>query len=341
MIMKQTRKILLIISAVLISLGVLMCGVSFTASGFNLETIGVTNMKVMEQSFAPDFSVIEIDAELCALEFSQSRDDDIHISYHIRQRDKEKRSIEIEPSQGRLVISEKLELKWYDYIRIFGIGGAKLCIELPQGMNTEISASTDNGSVSLENLSTSGGVKIETSNGKFEIKNVKTGGNLDLKTSNSVIEAEQAEISGGFTAQSSNGKIELKSVKAGGSCEARTSNARVAFENVKVGESEIVTSNGKVELEAVSAESMSIKTSNGKIEFSELEILGKRLEAESSNGAIEGCLVGSEGDYRFDCNTSNASVSTPKSGEDSTKSAYFKTSNGAINIWYSEARLTQ
>lgn len=339
--MKRARKILLIISAVLISLGVLMCGVSFTASGFNLETIGVTDMKVMEKSFSAEYSRIEIKAELCAIEFSRSQDDDIHISYYVRQRDKEKRSIEIEPSQDKLVISEKLELKWYDYIRLFGVGGAKLCVELPQGMNTEISALTDNGFVSLDGVSLNGGVEIETSNGRFEIENVKIGGDLNLKTSNSSIEAGQAEISGSFTAQSSNGKIELEAVNVGGNCEAHTSNARVAFEDVKAGDTEIVTSNGKAELETVSAENMSIKTSNGKIEFAKLEILGKSLEAESSNGAIEGSLVGNEGDYRFDCNTSNGNVSTPKSGENSAKSAYFKTSNGAINIWYGEARLTQ
>lgn len=311
--MKRMRNFFIIISIILMTAGIIICSASLCMTGFDFSqfTTSMTGSEVkeMNRDFKADYQRIIIDTKNREIKFEKSEDDKIHLEYN----ESEKRKIEISESDSELSVTEQLDYKWYDYIFNFDFGN-KLVVKLPSNIKAQLSVNTSNGGISLTDIS---------------VKN-----SVDLHTSNGAINVTDASIGGDINAQTNNGKIELVRASVAGKADMKTSNGECSADGASVkGEFKLKTSNGKIYLNNAKAEEISAETSNGKIEFYGADV-DKSINAQTSNGKIEGTLVGTPGDFSFRYENSGHNNSNLPLEGNGGKQAYFKTSNGDIDVAY-------
>ncbi|MGN1112790.1 MAG: DUF4097 family beta strand repeat-containing protein [Acutalibacteraceae bacterium] len=311
--MKRTRNVFIIISIILMTAGIITASASLCMTGFDFSQFNssMTGMEVkeMNREFKADYQRIIIDAKDREIKFEKSDDDRLHLEYT----ESEKRRFDINESGAELKIIEQFDYKWYDYIFNFDFGN-KLVVKLPSDIKAQISVNTSNGKISFTDISIKNSVELHTSNGAINITDVSIDGNIN--------------------AQTNNGRIELVSAVIAGKADMKTSNGECSADGASVnGEFKLKTSNGKIYLNNAKAEDISAETSNGKIEFYCADV-DKSINAQTSNGKIEGTLVGIPGDFSFRYETSSYNKSNLPLEGNGGKQAYFKTSNGDIDVAY-------
>jgi hypothetical protein len=161
---------------------------------------------------------------------------------------------------------------------------------------------------------------LAIANGRIEMSELMAG-ELNLRTQNgqivlSQINAKQARITG------SNGQIKLSDVAVDGELTAGTSNGEIILDDTSAGQAVAETANGRIGLSRLTSPNISLKT---------------------SNGIIEGSIVGREDDYKKDLSTSLGRIAVgdaeytnrlrTTTGENSLTA---KTSNGAIQLEFLE-----
>lgn len=313
--MKKTRNVFIIISIILMTAGIIICSASLCMTGFDFSQFTTsmtgTEVKQMNRDFKADYQRIIIDTKDREIKFEKSDDDKFHLEYT----ESEKRKIDISENGSELSVIEQFEYKWYDYIFNFDFGN-KLVVKLPSDIKAQVSVNTSNGKISLTDIS---------------VKN-----SVDLHTSNGAVTLTDVSINGDINASSSNGRIELVRADITGKADMKTSNGECSADGTSVGgELKFKTSNGKVHLNKTKADDIILESSNGKIELYEADVQ-KSISAQTSNGKIEGTLVGKPGDFTFRCENSGYNNSNLPTDGNGGKQAYFKTSNGDIDVSYAQ-----
>lgn len=313
--MKKTRNVFIIISILLMTAGIIICSASVCMTGFDYSqfTTSMTGTEVreMNREFKADYQRIIIDTKDREIKFEKSDDDKLHLEYT----ESEKRKIDISENGSELSVIEQFDYKWYDYIFNFDFGN-KLIVKLPSDIKAQVSVNNSNGKISLTDIS---------------VKN-----SVDLHTSNGAVSLTDVSINGDINASSSNGRIELVRVEITGKADMKTSNGECSADGTSVGgELKFKTSNGKVYLNKTKADDIVLESSNGKIELYEADVQ-KSISAQTSNGKIEGTLVGKPGDFTFRCENSGHNNSNFPTDGNGGKQAYFKTSNGDIDVSYAQ-----
>lgn len=209
-----------------------------------------------------------------------------------------------------------LELRPQARLVIFGIhllSSSDHIIELnvPGDFAAAIDAQTGNASVTMENVSLWGTLKLRTSNARAEA----TG-----------LSAKEIDI------RSSNGKLFAGRLRSGGSMNLRTGNGRIEATNlVSKGQMTLETTNARVEAEQLlSDESIRIQSSNGPLHVSKL--YADSLSLITSNGSISGSLPGRAEEYTVHGGTSNAKNSLKNHPFSGSRQLEARTSNGGIKL---------
>ena len=120
------------------------------------------------------------------------------------------------------------------------------------------------------------------------------------------------DFDGDISVHSSNGVITLKNITMTGDLTANTSNREIFIENISCKNLTVLTSNGD------------IKITNPKAE--------RKMYLETSNGDIEGDIIGNKEDFTIKSRTSNGRNNLPKKQTSGDKMLEAITSNGSIDI---------
>ena len=139
---------------------------------------------------------------------------------------------------------------------------------------------------------------------------------------------------GSIEADTSNGSVEAAGLSTEANLYLETSNAKIQLKNVHTtGKAALKTTNGKITLENVSAEKkLTADTSNADIEVKAISAPGIFLD--TSNGDIEGTILGSLNDYTISSHTSNGSNNLPASYNAGPGELSVTTSNADIEILF-------
>ena len=108
-------------------------------------------------------------------------------------------------------------------------------------------AITSNSSCTLEDLQVKGKLEVSTSNGALNSHEIKGEAEVTLTTSNALLSARKLQAQGAITLESRNGRLEAEMVSTPQELTMQTSNARISVQSVASPNIRIVTSNGKVE----------------------------------------------------------------------------------------------
>lgn len=224
----------------------------------------------------------------------------------IRQRLEEKYTLDINVSNGKLVVIAKPKEKNMDWKQALSIA---FKVFVPQSVSTDLS--TSGGSISLTNLtgnqefSTSGGslhigkvtgkINGRTSGGSINIEDTKS--EIDLSTNGGSINAKNCE--GTIKLRTSGGSLSLNDLK--GTISANTSGGSVNGKNVQ-GELEAHTSGGNIHFSDLSC-SLETSTAGGNINIAFKE-LGKFIRVNNSGGNISLELPKNKGlDLKLEANS--------------------------------------
>ena len=288
------KTILFIVAGGLILLGIIVCVIGFAVGGFSMESVGGGG-DWEEKSFgvAPlteEIQNIVIEDSNRAIIIEASSDDALHILVA----ENKYGTYESSTVDGtfRLTYRDNRK-KWYHYVSMFqgwGTWDHPVRVQIPRDYAGQLNVETDNGKITLEDLTQLGDVSLRTSNGLVEISDV---------------------AAHSIKARTSNGAVNLDMVTATDAVEAITSNGRTSLTDVSAKDISAKTSNGAVLIDEIDAQnSISLRTSNGTIkgtivgESDDFRItsdvdLGsnsltnrgsrnaeKTLDASTSNGAI-------------------------------------------------------
>lgn len=182
-----------------------------------------------------------------------------------------------------------------------------LSLYLPQKHYKEISLTTSNGRIQLEDLKLNL-LTCNTSNASISLEDI-VGESVDISTKN--------------------GKINLKDISSP-ILKAVSTNASIKLEDIESRDLMVATKNGRITLSHIAGEGITVKSSNGSIEADNLK--GKVINLDTSNGKII-CRDLDDGRIReLNLSTSNSTIDVEMNHLSKMGYYQLETSLGNINL---------
>lgn len=182
-----------------------------------------------------------------------------------------------------------------------------LSLYLPQKHYKEISLTTSNGRIQLEDLKLNL-LTCNTSNASISLEDI-VGENVDISTKN--------------------GKINLRDISSP-ILKAVSTNASIKLEDIESRDLMVATKNGRITLSHIAGEGITVKSSNGSIEADNLK--GKVINLDTSNGKII-CRDLDDGRIReLNLSTSNSTIDVEMNHLSKMGYYQLETSLGNINL---------
>ena len=277
--MRVSTKVLLIVAASLVVLGLLTVAVAFAALRFDFKGIFAANYESVTHEVSEDFESISIKTDTADIVFLPSEDDTCKVV--CKEQKKLNHSVRVE--DGVLCVDIVDTRKWYDHISLFSIGESGIKVYLPKSEYDALSIYDSTGDIKIPSefgfnridaiLSTGDiqcyssakeYIKIKTSTGDILVSGANTT-SLELSTSTGEIDVERAVCEGDVRISVSTGDAELHDV----TCKNLISYGNtgdIDLSGVIAEESfSIERSTGEVELERCDAADIYIKTDTGDV----------------------------------------------------------------------------
>ena len=278
--MRAKKKIWALIAIVLIFCGVAFGFVGFVLAGFDFKKINgegkeVTNEHVIEE----EFSKIDIDTATSEVSFETAADGKVKVVCN----ETEKHYHEVNVQNGTLVIREKSEKKWFEYIGFFnGISGKKtITVYLPEkqaeGLTRKLNRDTK---YELE------GLKIDTSTGDVKLNDIHVKGELNISTSTGDLNLSNVAADS-MLIDTSTGQVNMDAVEIFGSMKIGTSTGDVKMTGSDADSVQIDTSTGDVTCEFLSKKNVKTDTSTGSVNIEESLADGGACTIDTSTGDIK------------------------------------------------------
>ena len=259
--MRTWIKVLLIISAACIGMGILCCCLTVALGGVDLTNINnVTSFSEISSTF-DEISYISITDEYNDVIVTKGEGDFVKVTY--TETDKSAYDIDISAS-GNLRITFRNNRKWHEYISFGSPKTHKLMVEIPEKEFEYFSATTLSGDIKVSDLlseeaylkSTSGAVMLDGNLGELTLKT--TSGDISVS---SKLKAAKASIS------SNSGEIQV-SGDFSGSVYLHTTSGDIRFGHFFGGDVVAESTSGDIENDlSLSLNSLDINTTSGDVEL--------------------------------------------------------------------------
>ena len=357
--MKKGKIVWLAAAGILLAGGLALFISAFAMVGGDLEKLSTEKIWEEKHYTAAAENIHRIDAseENMRIVLVPSADSDIHITYF--ENDTETCSIE-ETADGTLSLQRRSSKKWYQKIGVMLLTGWKqdrrLEIAVPNGHACDIQAESTNGSVEAADLSLGGELTLTTTNGSIAAEMLNLSGSCTLSATNAGITCKNISAEGVLTAATKNGPVDMKTCKSGGTVTVKTENAPVMLADIQAADAvRASTRNGALSIDTLRAKELEADTRNGRLTLSrtatdastraetannKLKIngieAGSDIYLRNSNGAVTGTIQGDFSDYSITSKTSNADSNLPAHGGNGDKLLEVQTSNGRIDIEFTD-----
>lgn len=276
--MSNAVKTWLIVAALLIAVGILICGIVLAVLEFDFTRLDTHHYETNCYGVEEDFQNITICTAMAQVRFAPSEDGTCRVE--CLEEDKLKHSVAVR--DGTLIVESVDSRKWYDYIGI-SFQSAKITVYLPETVLDTVYIDTQVGHVDIPQV--------------FSVKNLE----ISTKTGNAV---SYAAVSDSLRIHTATGSVWIGSVDAEGVVDVETDTGGISMENVRCeqlsakcdtgyislknviasGRMQIENVTGSVELKGVDAASIFVKTSTGSVTGTVLS--EKIFTAQSSTGSI-------------------------------------------------------
>lgn len=193
-----------------------------------------------------------------------------------------------------------------------GIGAAmEITLTLPREYAGMLDVRTSNSPITMNGVHVWGALKLLDSNARIEVSQCQAR-EMAITTSNARMLAEDIAARGVLALKTSNGRIAAERLTADGDLTLQTGNARINAQGLQSGGI------------------LALQTSNGPIQADALDAMDIRMK--TSNGAIEGKLMGSAADYSVMSSTPNGKNSLAGHTGRGPRQLSAHTSNAGIRL---------
>ena len=212
-------KVLLIIGAVLVIVGLLFFVVTMSICGWDFGTFSAAGRVERTFEVSGDFENISISSETADFAIRPSEDGECRVVCIERER----LGYRVAVADGALTVSEKEERKWYDYI--FSFGQDSITVYLPRSEYSALMIEGDTADVNIL-----GGFSFASMDISLDTGTVRTSasvsGDAKIKTSTGDIYVEDATL-GSLGISSSTGSAHLAGVNVCGAVMLTRSTGKV------------------------------------------------------------------------------------------------------------------
>ncbi|MCH5163572.1 MAG: DUF4097 family beta strand repeat protein [Clostridiales bacterium] len=315
--------------------GVFLFLFSFSAMGFSIERLAaIDDMVLKSQMIDSPSEELSLASDNLGLEIKYSNDGNIKLEYYDFA--EEEKNFSYDNGNINLTSDYSTLGYWRRIIRrgvFFSSYSGKYnkgALYLPADFDFDLSIDIKNGAVAIEDMHFND-LSFTTKNGAIALDDV-TARTVKLDTKNGAINIEDCTLID-LVVTTKNGAIRVDDVEASNSITTKTSNGATKISNAKAESLRGETSNGVVRFEDCSATSIYGQTSNGAVSVSRLK--GDMIELYTNNGSVSGSIYGRKSDYKIEAHTSNG-ICNLASKTDGTKTLKVRTSNGSINLTFTE-----
>ena len=212
---------------------------------------------------------------------------------------------------------------------------SRIRLKVPAEFAASCELITANSSITVQDISFWSWLKCKTTNSAIRLDRLKTQGDLTAKTSNSSCTLENLQVSGKLQANTSNSRLNANDIRAR-EITLITSNASLNAHRLQSqGPITLESRNGKLEAEKVETpEQLTLHTSNARINTQ--AISSPDIRMITSNGGIEGNILGAANEYSVTSHTSNGRDSLSGHAFHGSKRLEVKTSNANIHLQFAQ-----
>ena len=276
--MNTTANIILIIALVLVLVGSVIFVSSLAAADWNFANLDNGKFETNTYDLTGELTDIAIDSDITDVNIIPTSDGSIRVSCY--ERKKVRHSVTLE--DGRLVITDNDERKWYE--RIFSFGTPRVDVYIPEGAYTSLVFESDTGDVVVPKGTsfTNVGIKGSTGDVKFCAAASES---LKIELSTGDIEIENA-IAGDVTLTVTTGDIDVEGLICR-SLDTDGDTGEISLDGITAdGAVSIERDTGDVELQLISAKDVTVKTTTGDVEAENITCSGK-FEVSVTTGECE------------------------------------------------------
>jgi len=276
--MNKRIKIWLITAAALVAAGVIVFAAAMTAHGWDFNKLSTVKYQSNTYELNEVFGSITIDTDTADITLIKTDEEKCKVVCNESEKVKYSASVD----NGKLIIKETDERKWYEYIGI-NVKSPVITVYLPNTEYDRLTIKNGTGDVKISEDFKLETVNISTSTGDISLKNAEAE-SIELSVSTGKITLTDVNCKGNVKLKSSTGKTKITSLK----CENLTSQGNtgdISLNNVIATEIMSVSrSTGDVKLEKCDAAEISINTNTGDVKGTVLT--EKVFETKSSTGDI-------------------------------------------------------
>jgi len=255
----------LIIAAVCLVLGIVLCGAAWAKTGFDFNALNTEkstqNTHVIEQSFKK----VEIKTESRDIVIRPAIDGKCTVETY----DSEQVYYDVSVQDGTLKIIRKDTRKWYERIGIFWWEGAAISVYLPQEEYESFRADVASGDISVSGDISIGKVTLNTASGDI------------------VIDGSKAQS---ITAGTASGEIKIRNVTVSEAVGLEVASGDIELSQCNVGSLRMYSASGDIELsDVVARDLIHAETASGDVEFARCD--AHSLALHTASGDIKGSLL--------------------------------------------------
>ena len=297
--MKNSTKGWLIAAAVLVIVGIIVCGVAMAKVNWNINELSNVKYETNTFEISEDFRNISIRSSTEDIKFVPAEDGKCKVVFFEREDEKHAAAVQ----NGTLVISKTDSREWYDRMFSFSVKSPSITVYLPKAEYASLNITEDTGDIEIPkyfrfetidihvstgdvscSASAAGLTRVRTSTGSIRIEG-SAAGELDLTVSTGSTDISSVDCSGEVKVAVSTGKAHLtdiccRSLTSTGSTGDITMTNVIAQEKISVDRS-----TGDVKFEHCDAAELSIETNTGDVSGSLLS--EKVFITESHTGKID------------------------------------------------------
>lgn len=300
--MKNKTKTWLIVAAILMAAGILICGGVLAVLGFDFTKLDTHNYETNCYAVEERFQNVTVRTAMAQVRFAPSEDGTCRVE--CLEEEKLKHTVTVQ--DGTLIIQSVDARKWYDYVGI-SFQSTKLTVYLPETVLNTVYIDTKVGHVDIPE--------------DFSIKNLE----ISAKTGNIVA---YAAVSDSLRVNTATGSVWIGSVDAGGVVEVETNTGGISLENVHCDQLSVECDTGYISLKnVIASDRMHIENETGHVELGGVDALS--IFVKTATGSVTGTVLSEK---IFTAQSSTGSVSVPKSTSGGTCEVFTGTGHIQLRI---------
>jgi len=290
----------MIVAALLIAVGLIVCVIGFAVNGFSFDFL-IEKTEVRTALITDDITDIYVTGSICKVQITESSDEQIKVVL----RETDKIGYEISAKDGKLDISEENRKKWYDFIG-FSFESTEVLVYLPEAEYGDINVKVNTGIVNLDGVCVSD-IRLTTDTGAVTVS---------------------ADVNGDVYLESDTGKVSAKLSGTPERVEISCDTGSVSVNDTKCNSLDVQTATGRIELShVICRDKLNLEADTGDIKLTKCD--ATEIKIETDTGDVTGTLL-SEKDIYAESDTGRVDV--PRSVDGGR--CVIETDTGNINVKY-------